>query len=62
MSNKEYFQNFHSINFEKSLVFGTKTSNSSEWIPVVGPIKGSYLVKNGQDDSQDYISDFGLYV
>ena len=29
---------------------------------VGGPIKGSYVVKNGEDEMYDYISDFGLYV
>ena len=27
-----------------------------------GPIKGSYVIKNGEDDKYDYISDFGMYV
>ena len=30
-------------------------------MPIVGPIKGSYLVKVGEDN-YDYISDFGLFV
>jgi len=46
----------------KSKVCGTKTNESTEWIPIVGPIKGSYVVKNGQDYEYDYISDFGLQV
>ena len=29
---------------------------------VVGPFKGAYVVKDGQDDRYDYISDFGVYV
>ena len=42
---------------------GTNTTNSSGWIPVGGPIKGSYVVKNGTDiNYYDYISDFGFYV
>ena len=41
---------------------GTKTEISSGWIPVVGPIKGSYVVKNGTDDKYDYISNFGFYL
>jgi hypothetical protein len=43
-------------------VCGTETDLSSEWTPVVGPIKGSYVIKDGQDINYDYISDFGLYV
>ena len=41
---------------------GTETETSSGWIPVGGPVKGSYVVKNGTDDRYDYISDFGFYV
>ena len=41
---------------------GTETETSSGWIPVGGPIKGSYAVKNGTDKEYDYISDFGFYV
>jgi hypothetical protein len=29
---------------------------------VGGPIKGSYIIKNGEDEWEDYISDFGVYV
>ena len=43
-------------------VCGTETETSSRWIPVGGPIKGSYAVKNDQDVKYDYISDFGFYV
>ena len=43
-------------------VCGTETETSSGWIPVGGPIKGSYAVKNGTDKVYDYISDFGFYV
>ena len=35
---------------------------SSGWMPVGGPIKGFYIVKNGEDAAYDYISDFGVYV
>ena len=31
-------------------------------MPVGGPIKGFYLVINGQDNKFEYISDFGVYV
>ena len=41
---------------------GTDTGTSSGWLPVGGPIKGFYIVKNGEDNSYDYISDFGVYV
>jgi len=43
-------------------VCGTETSKASEWISMGGPIKGSYIIKNGQVDVYDYISDFGMYV
>jgi len=45
-----------------SHVCGMETVTSSGWIPVGGPIKGFYVVKNGEDDLKDYISDFGVYV
>jgi len=31
-------------------------------MPVGGPIKGFYIVKNGEDMDYDYISDFGVDV
>jgi hypothetical protein len=31
-------------------------------MPVGGPIKGFYIVKNREDEVYDYISDFGVYV
>ena len=43
-------------------VCGTETETSSGWIPIGGPIKGSYAVKNGQDKRNEYISNFGFYV
>jgi len=43
-------------------VCGTETETSSGWVPVGGPIKGSYAVKNGEDNQYEYISDFGFYV
>jgi len=50
-----------------SLVCGIETRNSSEWISLGGPIKGSFVVKLNlinPDDSfiPDVISDFGMYV
>jgi len=33
-----------------SLACGTETNTSSGWIPVGGSIKGSYAIKNGEDD------------
>jgi len=45
-----------------SSVFGKETDKSSGWIHIVGPIKGFYVIKNGEDYRYDYISDFGLYV
>jgi len=35
---------------------------ASGWIFIGGPIKGSYVVKNGLDAVYDYISDFGVIV
>jgi len=32
-----------------SLVYGTETDMSSGWMPVGGPIKGFYIVKNSTD-------------
>jgi len=43
-------------------VCGTDIGKSSGWIPIGGPVKGSYIVKNGEDNLYDYISDFGVYV
>ena len=45
-----------------STVCGTETEASSGWMSVGGPIKGSYVVKDGTDDIYDYISDFGMQV
>ena len=45
-----------------SLVCGTETDTSSGWMPIGGPIKGFYIVKNAEDGYYDYISDFGVYV
>ena len=49
-SNKQlYKNNYPDPTLEStsiSLVCGTKTERSSGWIPVGGPIKGSYVVKN----------------
>ena len=47
---------------ETSDVCGLETEKSSGWISVVGPIKGSYAIKDGEDGSYEYISDFGLLV
>ena len=38
------------------------TDESSGWILVGGPIKGSYVIKNGEAGAYDYVSDFGMYV
>ena len=43
-------------------MFGIETDTSSGWIPVGGPLKGAYAIKNGTDNSYDFISDFGLRV
>jgi len=43
-------------------VCGNEAGNSFGWIPIGGPIKGSYAVKDGEDGLNDYISDFGLFV
>ena len=31
-------------------------------MPVGGPIKGFYVIKNGESYLEDFISDFGVYV
>ena len=41
---------------------GTQTDTSYGWVPVGGPIKGFYAVKDGETSFYDYISDFGVYV
>ena len=41
---------------------GVSTENSSKWIFVGGPIKGSYVIKSNEDRSSDYISHFGMRV
>ena len=41
---------------------GIETDESSGWISLGGPIKGSYALKNGEDRANDYISDFGMRV
>jgi len=43
-------------------VSGLKTDTKSEYVLVGGPIKGSYVIKNGEDVTYDYISDFGVRV
>ena len=47
---------------EISSVFGTETLFSSEWISLGGPVKGSFVIKNGVGTYNDYISDFGMSV
>jgi len=51
-SDKQNVQNYpRRSTLTKSLdVFGTETTSFSGWMPVVGPVKGSYLVKIGTDD------------
>ena len=49
--NEEYFKivkrpKFSSISNKKSEVCGTETNNSSEWISLGGPTKGSYAIKH----------------
>ena len=49
--NEEYFKiikrpKFSSVSNEKSEVCGTETNNSSEWISLGGPTKGSYAIKH----------------
>ena len=41
---------------------GLKTDTKSEYVLVGGPIKGSYLIKNGEIPIYDYIADFGVRV
>jgi hypothetical protein len=63
-SSKELYNQYHNLlsTLPALSVCGTETETSSGWIPVGGPIKGSYAVKNDQDANYDYISDFGFYV
>ena len=41
---------------------GRETDTSSGWMPIGGSIKGFFIVKNGQYEAYDYISDFGVFV
>ena len=59
---KELFYKDQSMSNETSDVCGTQGDSSSEWIFVGGPIKGSYVVKDGEDLRNDFITDFGVYV
>jgi len=43
-------------------VCGIDTDIPSGWITVGGPIKGFYMVTNGEDAFYEYISDFGVFV
>jgi hypothetical protein len=43
-------------------VCGRDADNSTGWVPIGGPIKGFFIVKNGEDYLSDYLSDFGVYV
>ena len=66
-SNREHVERWGSqneISNEVSDVCGNKTDNSSEWISLGGPVKGSYAIKDGEneDEGNDYISDFGMRV
>lgn len=67
-TSKEYFyrkytgDEFQLTSTETSDVCGTKTDTSSGWMSLLGPIKGSYVIKNYQDSDEDYISDFGLRI
>ena len=62
VSNEELHTKNVRVATQTSTVCGTETETSSGWLPVGGPIKGSYVVKNGTDDIYDYISDFGMQV
>ena len=67
-SRKEHFlwdepsDDYLMVSSETSKLCGIRTENFSEWISVGGPIKGSYAIKNGEDQDYDYISDFGMRV
>ena len=50
------------LSTEESDICGIETANSSEWIFVGGPSKGSYATKVKEDWAHDYISDFGMRV
>jgi hypothetical protein len=60
--NKLFDDHSNLISTSTSLVFGSETDTSDGWISIGGPIKGSYLVKEGEDVRFDYISDFGMRV
>ena len=45
---KRFYYNGYLLNTWESLdVCGTETGTSSGWIPIVGPIKGAFVVKSG---------------
>ena len=49
-SKQSYFKNDKSpASTSSSLVCGSKTNTPSGWMHVGGPIKGSYIIKNGED-------------
>lgn len=61
-SMREYYEKSKVKETTASKVFGTETDTSSDWISVEGPIKGSFVVKIGEDYYNDYLSDFGFKV
>ena len=62
-SRKETFRkSWGSQKNETSTVCGIETEITSDWISLVGPIKGSYAIKSGLDNDYDCISNFGMRV
>ena len=51
VSKKRYLVNKEITSESKSTgpVCGRETNTASGWIPIEGPIKGFYIVKNGED-------------
>jgi len=48
-SSKQSYFEYKLLPTSTSLVCGSKTNTSSGWMHVGGPIKGSYIIKNGID-------------
>ena len=48
-SKQSYFEDELPTSPSSSLVCGSETNTPSGWMHVGGPIKGSYIIKNGED-------------
>jgi hypothetical protein len=49
ITKQRYTKGGQRISSSTELVCGRETDASSEWMPIGGPIKGFYIVKNGED-------------